>query len=174
MKYLDGNEYEEVRGHRYKCHPTENNILRLRDELKSSRTQYQVQSETKIMRNQKDITNDNDELKVKNYHKNKQPLIHQPKFEPPTCLSCKRNNWLEFDKSYFCKNCEIIINKQKHQIDKKVLRQDRDFSTRLQYANKKIRDIWMSKINTNYNSTEDMINKLQERKRKTNQKFIKL
>ena len=52
----------------------------------------------------------------------------------PNCPSCKRNNWLEFDKGYYCKNCEYIIKKQKHQIDKKILRQDRDFSTRINYA----------------------------------------
>ena len=75
--------------------------------------------------------------------------------------------WLDFDKGYYCRNCENIINKQKHQIDKKVLRQDRDFSTRLNYANKKIRDIWMNMVNTTYNSTEDMIDKLQQLKGKT-------
>ena len=95
------------------------------------RTQYQVQNETQIRRNQKSFKNENDELVVKNYPKNKQPIIQQPKFKPPNCPSCKRNNWLEFDKSYDCRNCEYIINKQNHQIDKKVLRQDRDFSTRL-------------------------------------------
>ena len=71
------------------------------------------------------------------------------------------------------KNCEYIINKQKHQIDKKVPRQDHDFSTRLNYANKKIRDIWMNMVNTNYNSTEDMIDKLQQLKGKTKLKFYK-
>ena len=98
--------------------------------------------------------------------KNKQPIIQQQKFKPPNCPTCKRNNWLEFDKVY-CKNCEYIINKQKHQIDKKVLRQERDFSTTLNYANKKIRDIWMNMVNTTYNSTEDMINNLQQLKGKT-------
>ena len=49
----------------------------------------------------------------------KQPLIHQPKVKPPYCPSCKRKNWLRFDKGYYCKNCEYTINKQKYQIDKK-------------------------------------------------------
>ena len=53
------------------------------------------------------------------------------------------------------------INKQKHQIDKKDLRQDHNFSTRLPYANEKIREIWMKIVNTDYNSTEDMIDRLQ-------------
>ena len=52
-------------------------------------------------------------------------------------------------------------------------RQDRDFSTRLRYANKKIRDIWMNMVNTNYISTEDMNNKLQQLKRKTKLKSFK-
>ena len=81
---------------------------------------------------------------------------------------------LEFDKGYYCTICEYIINKQKHQTDRKVLRQDRDFSTtRLNYANKKIRDIWMTMVNTNYNSTEDMINNLQKLKGKTKLNFYK-
>ena len=142
MKYLDGDYYVEVKDHRYEIHPTENIILRKRDEPKSLRTQYQVQNETKIRRNQKVIKND-DQLLVKNYPKNKQPIIQQQqKIKLPDCPSCKRNNWLEFVKGYYCINCEYIINKQKHQIDKKVRRQDRYFSTRLPYAIKKIREIY--------------------------------
>ena len=71
MKYLDGNYYVEVKDHRYKIHPTENIILRKRDPPYSLRTQYQVQNETQIRRNQKVIKDDNDELIVKNYPKNK-------------------------------------------------------------------------------------------------------
>ena len=171
MKHLNGRYFVEVKDHRYKIHPTENIFLRLRDEPKSPRTQYQIQNETKIRRNQKVIKNDNDQLVVKNYPKNKQPIIQQqPKL--PNCPSCKRKNWLDFDKSYYCKNCEYIINKQKHQLHKKVFRQDRGFSTRLNYANKKIRDIWMNIVNTNYNTTDDMINKLQQLKGKTKLKFF--
>ena len=171
MKYLDGNYYVEVKDHRYKIHPTENIILRKRDEPKSLRTQYQLQNDTKIRRNQKVIKNDNDELLVKNYPRKKQPIHQQPKL--PNCPSCKRNNWLEFDKGYYCKNCEYIINKQKHQIDKNILRQGRDFSTRLNYANTKIREIYINMVNTTYISTEDMINKLQLLKGKIKLKFYK-
>ena len=166
MKYLNGQYYVEVKDHRYKIHPTENIILRLRDEPKSLRTQYQVQNNTQIRRNQKVVEN-NGKLEVKNYPKNKQPIIQQQKFKPPNCPSCKQNNWLEFDKGFYCPNCEYIINKQKHQIDKKVLRKSHDFSTRLNYANKKIREIFIIMVNTKYNSTEDMINKLQSLKSKT-------
>ena len=168
MKYLDENYYVEVKDHRYKIHPSENIILKLRNQPKSLRTQYQVQNDTKIRRNQKVIKNDNDQLVVKNYPKNKntQPIIQQPKLA--NCPPCKPNNWLDFDKGYYCKNSEYIINKQKHQIDKQVRRQDRDFSTRLNYANKKIREIYINMVNTNYNSTQDMINKLQSLKVRQN------
>ena len=71
MKYLDGNYYVEVRDHRVEIHPTENIILGFRDEPKSLRTQYQTQNETKVRRNQKVIKNDNDQLVVKIYTKNK-------------------------------------------------------------------------------------------------------
>ena len=137
------------------------------------RTQYQVQNETKTRTNQKVIKNDNDQLIVKNYPKNKQPIIQQQKFKLPDCPSCKRNNWLEFDKGYYCQNCEYIINKQKHQIDKKVLRQNRDFSTRLNYANKKIREIFINMVNTTYISTQEMIDKLQSLKGRSKIKFYK-
>ena len=81
-----------------------------------------------MRRNQKVITNDNDELEVKNQPKiNKQPVKQLSNFKPSFCPNCKQNNWLEFDKGYYCKNCEYIMNKQKHQIDKKVLRQDHFF-----------------------------------------------
>ena len=168
MKYLNGEYYVEVKDHRYKIHPTEIIILRKRDPPTSLTTQYQVQNETQIRRTQKVIKNDNDQLIVKNYPKNKHPIIQK---QLPICPSCKQNNWLQFDKGYYCTNCEYINNKQKNQIDKKVLRQDHDFSTRLNYANKKIREIWMIMVNTDYNSTEDMINKLQELKGKTKLNF---
>ena len=173
MKYLNGEYYVEVKDHRYKIHPTENIILRKRDEPKSLRTQYQVQNETQIRKNQKVIKNDNNQLVVKNYPKNKQPNIQQQKVKPPNCPSCKQNTWLEFDKGFYCTNCEYIINKRKHEIDKKVGRQDRDFSTRLDYANKKVREIYINMVNTNYHTTQEMIEKLQQLKGKTKLKFYK-
>ena len=112
-----------------------------------------MHNETKIRKNQKVIKNDNDELVVKNYPKNKnnEPIIQQQKLKPPNCPTCKQNNWFEFDKGYYCTNCEYIINKPRHQIDKKVLRQDRDFSTRLTYANKKIREIYINMLKLHIN-----------------------
>ena len=107
-------------------------ILRKRDPPLSLRTQYQVQNETQIRKNQKAIKNDN-QLEVKNYPKIKQPIIQKQKIKTPNCPTCKQNIWLEIDEGYYCQNCEYIINKQKHQVDKKVLRQDRCFSTRINY-----------------------------------------
>ena len=75
-----------MKDHPYRIHPTENNIIILRDEPKSLRTQYEVQNETQIRKNQKVIKDDNNELLVENYLKNKQANI--PKIEPPNWPSC--------------------------------------------------------------------------------------
>ena len=100
MKYLNVEYYVEVKDHRYKFHPTENLILRKRDPPTSLRTQYQVQNNTQIRKNQKVIRNKNDQLLVKNYPRNKQRIIQQQKFKPPNCPTCKQNNWFELDKGY--------------------------------------------------------------------------
>ena len=172
MKDLNGQFYTEVKDHRYKIHPDEEIILRKRDPPKSLTTQYQVKNETKIRTNQKVIRNDDNQLIVKNYpkNKNKQPVIQQQKFDLKNCPSCKQNTWLEFDKGYYCRNCEYIINKQKHQIDKKVRRQDHDFSNRLYYAKTIIRDIYISIANF---SEDNVIDKLQELKGRIKLKFYK-
>ena len=65
------------------------------------------------------MKNDYYQSVVKNYPKKKQPNIQQRKSILPPCPSFNRNNWLEFDEGYYCKNCEFIINKQKHHVDKK-------------------------------------------------------
>ena len=108
MKFPIGNYYVEVIDKQYRVHPTKNIILRLHDESKSLRIQYQVQKITQIRRKQKVIENIKDEFIVKNYPKNKQPVIQhqQPKVTPPNCPSSKRKNWLDFDKGYYCQNCE--------------------------------------------------------------------
>ena len=120
-------------------------FLRKRDPPKSLGTQYQVQNESEIRKNQKVVQN-NGILEVKTSPKNE-----QRKFQTTNCPTCKQNNWLEFDKGYYCRNCEYIINKQKNQIAIKVLRQDHNFSTRQPYANKKIEEMWMNMVNTTYN-----------------------
>ena len=111
MKYLNGENYVEVKDHRYKIHPTENIILRKRDPPTSLRTQYQVQNNTQIRKNQKVIKIDNNELIVKNYPKKKQSIIQQQKIQLPNCPRCKRNMWLEFNEGFYCQNCEFFIDK---------------------------------------------------------------
>ena len=83
--------------------------MRLRDELKSLKSQYQVQNEIQVRKNQKVIKSDINELIVKNYHKNKQPIQQQAKFKPPNFPSCKRKNWLEFDKVTTAKIVNIFL-----------------------------------------------------------------
>ena len=53
MKFLNGQYYVEVKDKRLKVHPSENIILRERDPPNPLRTQYQVQKDTQIRRNQK-------------------------------------------------------------------------------------------------------------------------
>ena len=48
MTYLNGENFVEVKDHRYKIHPTENNILRKRDPPKSLRTQYQGEMKLRL------------------------------------------------------------------------------------------------------------------------------
>ena len=52
MNLSPGEYYGEVKDHRYRNHPTENIILRKRDPPASLRSQYQVQNETHIRKNQ--------------------------------------------------------------------------------------------------------------------------
>ena len=75
MKYLDGFYYVEVKDHRYELHPTENIIIRKPDPPISLRTQYQVQNETQIRKNQKVIKINNNELEGKNYPKRNNQLF---------------------------------------------------------------------------------------------------
>ena len=100
MNFLNGRYYVEVKDKRYRIHPTENIIVGLWVEPKTLRTQYHVQNETQIRKNQIVIKNYCDELVVKNYPKIKELTIiqQQPKITPPNFPCCKRNNYLEFDK----------------------------------------------------------------------------
>ena len=67
----------------------------------------------------------------------------------------------------------ILLTNRNIKLIKKIRRQDHDFSTRLNSSNKKIREAWMNMVNTTYNSTEDVIDKLQHLKGKTKLKFYK-
>ena len=71
---------------------------------------------------------------------------------------CKQRSWNEVDKRFYCDNCETFNIKQEHQIAKQELRQDKFFSTRMPYANKKIEL---------YKTKEVMINKIQKIKGRT-------
>ena len=51
----------------------------------------------------------------------------------------------------------IMLTNRNIRLIKKVLRQDHYLSTRLSYANKKIREVWMKMVKTIYDSTEEMI-----------------
>ena len=55
MKNLNGEYYVEVKDHRCKIHPTGNIILQKRYPPTSLRTQNQVQKETQIRKNQKEL-----------------------------------------------------------------------------------------------------------------------
>ena len=65
-------------------HPTENIKSRKRDPPLSLRFQYQVQKETQVSKKQKVNRVDNDDLVLKNYPKNKQPIFQQPKLNHQT------------------------------------------------------------------------------------------
>ena len=83
MKYLNREYYVDVKDHRNCVSPTEKIFFRKRDPPKSLRTQYEVQKETQITKNQK-VVGSNGNLEVKIY-----PKKMQPKFKPPNCPSSK-------------------------------------------------------------------------------------
>ena len=108
-----------------------------------------------MRKNHKVIKNDNDQLVVENYpkNKNKQPIIQK---QLPNCPSCKKNG-KNLIKDTIAKIVNLILTNKNIRLIKTFLRQDRDFSTRLNYANKNIQETWMKVVKTTYNSTEDMI-----------------
>ena len=71
----------------------------------------------KTRRNQKVFKNENIELgqvlsKMKIKQKQKTGKQSKLALEYP---SCKQRRFSEFDKGYYCENCDFIVNKQKHQ-----------------------------------------------------------
>ena len=70
------------------------------------------------------------------------------------------------DLSSNCQNCGYTIHKQRHQMDKEVLRQDKDLSIRLFYANENLGENYCFLVNIKYESTENMITKLKNLKSK--------
>ena len=90
-KYLNGNYYVEEKDKQYIIHPSKNNKLGLPNEPKSLRTRYQFQNNTQIRKNQKVIKNENDELVLKKYPKNKRQIFQQLTFKSTNFPCCKRN-----------------------------------------------------------------------------------
>ena len=77
--------------------------------------------DTQNKNNQKFVKNDNEELVVENHPKKKQTKDRQTKFNPSDCPNCKRNIWIDFIEGWFRWIGQFIIDKQKPQIDKKIL-----------------------------------------------------
>ena len=77
MNNLKGINVVEVKDIRYKTHPTEKIVIRERDPPKSPRSQYQVQINTQLRKNQNFFGKDNDETEVKNCPGKKQLIIQQ-------------------------------------------------------------------------------------------------
>ena len=138
MKYPIGKFYVEFKDKQDSKAPTEKVILLIREEPPLLRIQYQLQNE-KNRKDQKLVKNDNDELEVKPYPKNKKNIfIENPQINLPSCPTGKQDKWIEFNKSNFCPGCEYITDKQKHENKKEVLRQDKKFSTRLPYDKQRL------------------------------------
>ena len=171
MKYLNGKYYVEVKDKKYKIHPSENIILREREQPKSLRTQYQIQNNTKIRRNQKVIKDDKGKLTVKPYPKKEKPQHSENTQKIIQCPSCYRNAMVEYDEYYQCEVCDVIMNKTKKEMGKKVFRQSKNFSTRLPYGEKKLKEIYDNMSQTKYKSYQEMIDKLQLLKGKTKLKY---
>ena len=112
MKYLNGKYYVEVKDKKYKIHLSENIILREREEPKSLRTQYQVQNDAKIRRNQHVIKDDKGKLTVKPYPKKRKNhciVIEMQWLNMMLNLRLMPNQRL--DEYYQCEVCDIIMNK---------------------------------------------------------------
>ena len=65
----------------------------------------------------------------------------------------------------------FIFKKQKHRKDKEVLIQDKIYSTRWHHPSKETRELCFPMVNTMFESSEDINNKLQSLKDKTEKKF---
>ena len=149
-----------MRKKRYIIQPDENIISRERKEPKILRIQCQVEKYTQTRRNQKVIENGNKLLEVKFYPKKGKPKIEKPKLDID-CPRCNQRLWIEFDITQNCQNRGPVISNSKHQVDKKVLRQDKMFSIRLTDANYEIRQIYFSMANIRFRTTKVLISGLQ-------------
>ena len=73
--------------------------------------------------------------------------------ESPHCQTC---TWSDFHTGYYCQKCRDVILKQKHKIVKNVPGGDKNFSKKLPYAKKQIRELVFSMNNTKYNKIEEI------------------
>ena len=127
----------------------------------------------KLKINQKVVQN-NGRLELEIYSK-KRPLNQKPIYKPPNCFSCNRNKWTEFSHGYLCQTpeLEIIINQHDNNKIKNLSDSIISFSTRLPYVNKKTREKYYFMANAECNTTGDMINDIQNIKRKLELNFHK-
>ena len=72
-----------------------------------------------------------------NFIQNENQIKNLKKSKTATeCSSCKQRNWIETANSSICPSCEHFNSEPKHQIDEKIFRQDKKFSTRLLHPDK--------------------------------------
>ena len=101
---------------------------------------YQINIERQIRRNYKVFEHEEGVLEGKSYHKQEtRQRVKKTKFFIH-CFQCKFLHWLDFIKSYCCTKCEHTTVEKKRQLNRKVLTQDRNFSTRPPYERKKLRE----------------------------------
>ena len=114
---------------KYFNHPTENIPLREGKEPKPFRTEYQNNTETKTKRNQKFIKRKNKNWNLNLIRKKiKQNTLEPSKENNLEGPNCKQRNSIERFEGFFWEYCDIIVYKQKHQLDKKVQKQNENFS----------------------------------------------
>ena len=157
MKIFNGQNYVEIKHKRFIIHPTESSFLRKPDPPNSFRIQYQVQNVTQIRKNQKVCKKNNSELVVENYPKINNQLFNNEKLMYLHVLVVNKILGWNLIKVFIVKFANMLSTNKNIRLIKKVRRHDHYFSTRLSYADKRIREIWMKMVNTTRNSTEDMI-----------------
>ena len=73
--------------------------------------------ETEIVKYQKVIKNQNDELEINHFAKRKKINFEKLKINLPSCPKCKLNIRIELDCDYYCEGYDFKINKPKHLVE---------------------------------------------------------
>ena len=112
-------------------------------------THYHIKNNTKTRKNQKVVGDQSNDLEAKRYLKTKNKKLWKNLnlfylIVPVLDKIFRWNTTLEI----FAQVVSSILIKPQHQIDKKVLRQDKNFSTGLPCANKKVNEIRFCMVNT--------------------------